>query len=100
LKEHFPVEVEWWDPAGGLYFWARLPERLKSGPKSKLFAAALRNNVLYVPGELCYADDPTRPKPDREMRISFGSASEANIRTGIARLGAVLQRFLDTKTGK
>jgi len=31
--------------------------RVKSGVKSKLFRAALANDVLYVPGELCYADD-------------------------------------------
>jgi 2-aminoadipate transaminase len=95
LKEHFPPDVEWWDPAGGLYFWARLPRNLKSGPKSKVFQTALKNNVLYVPGVLCYAVDPTRPRPDHEMRLSFGSATEANVRVGIARLGAVLHRFLD-----
>ncbi len=95
LKEHFPADVEWWEPEGGLYFWARLPYNLKSGAKSKLFAAALKNNVMYVPGELCYAEDPTRTKPNFEMRISFGGASEASIPTGIARLGEVLHRFLD-----
>ena len=50
--------------------------------------------MLYVPGELCYADDPSRDKPDHEMRISFGSASEENIREGIKRLGKVLRKFL------
>ncbi|MEI9959794.1 MAG: hypothetical protein WDM76_01305 [Limisphaerales bacterium] len=42
--------------------------------------------VLYVSGELCYAEDPTRHKFDNEMRISFDSASEKNIREGIRRL--------------
>ena len=95
LKEHFPREVEWWEPSGGLYFWARLPRNLKSGPKSNVFRTALEDNVLYVPGVLCYAADPARPKPDHEMRLSFGSATEANVRAGIGRLGAVLHRFLD-----
>jgi DNA-binding transcriptional MocR family regulator len=45
-------------------------------------------------GELCYADEPSRARPDNEMRISFGSASEENIRKGIARLGAVLKKFV------
>ena len=94
LKQHFPAEVEWWEPAGGLYFWARLPQRLRSGAGSKVFRWALANNVLYVPGGLCYADDPTRRKPDHEMRLSFGSATEPNLRKGIARLGAVLQDCL------
>lgn len=93
LEAHFPKAVKWWEPAGGLYFWARLPGCLRSGAKSKFFKTALAHDVLYVPGELCYADDPTRRKPDHEMRISFGSASEANIREGIKRLGAVLREM-------
>jgi len=46
---------------------------------------------LYVPGELCYAEDSARPIPRNDMRISFGGASIKNIRTGIARLGQVLK---------
>ncbi len=93
LNKYFPPEVEWGEPRGGLYFWARLPRGMKSGIKSKLFQAALANDVLYVPGELCYAEDPTRPKPNREMRLSFGSATEENISEGIKRLGKTLQKF-------
>jgi 2-aminoadipate transaminase len=94
LLDHFPPEVEWWEPSGGLYFWARLPQRLSSGPKSKFFQKALASGVLYVPGELCYAADPTRHKPNHEMRLSFGGATGANVRAGIARLGAVAREFL------
>lgn len=94
LAEHFPANVEIWESGGGLYFWARLPKGISAGVKSKVFQAALKADVLYVPGELCYADDPSRAKPDNEMRISFGSASEENIRKGIARLGRVLKKFI------
>ena len=91
VEEHFPATVRWEKPRGGLYVWARLPAALKTGAKSKVFQAALAKNVLYVPGELCYAADPSRRKPNHEMRLSFGNASEANIREGIARLGKVLR---------
>jgi len=94
IAKHFPAAVEWWEPEGGLYFWARLPRRLAAGVKSKVFPAALQNDVLYVPGEICYANDPARRKPAHEMRISFGNASEADIREGIRRLGAVLRKFM------
>ena len=94
IEKHFPPAVEWWEPEGGLYFWARLPHGLSSGVKSKVFSTALKNDVLYVPGEICYADDPARRKPNHEMRISFGNASEENIREGIARLGAVLRKLI------
>ncbi len=93
LQKYFPPSVEWWEPAGGIYFWARLPKNISTGVKSKVFQAALKNDVLYVPGELCYADDPTRRKPDHEMRLSFGSASEADICEGIRRLGKVLKKL-------
>ncbi|PYJ81041.1 MAG: PLP-dependent aminotransferase family protein [Verrucomicrobia bacterium] len=94
MREHFPADVRWEEPRGGLYVWARLPGSVKSGLKSNLFQSALRHGVLYVPGELCYADDPTRRKPNHEMRISFGSATEADIRAGITRLGATLRELL------
>jgi 2-aminoadipate transaminase len=71
-----------------------LPKRISTGVKSEVFRTALKNDVLYVPGEICYADDPVRKKPDHEMRLSFGSASEENIREGIRRLGAVLRKFI------
>jgi 2-aminoadipate transaminase len=94
LAEHFPASVEIWESGGGLYFWARLPKGISAGMKSCVFQTALKNDVLYVPGELCYADDPSRAKPDNEMRISFGSANEENIRKGIARLGKVLKKSI------
>ncbi|HEU5396959.1 MAG TPA: PLP-dependent aminotransferase family protein [Verrucomicrobiae bacterium] len=94
MAAHFPAGVEIWEAGGGLYFWARLPKKISTGVKSKLFQSALKSDVLYVPGELCYADDASRRKPNHEMRISFGSASEANIAEGIRRLGKVLKRFV------
>ncbi|MDE3066032.1 MAG: PLP-dependent aminotransferase family protein [Verrucomicrobiota bacterium] len=93
LAECFPSDVEIWESGGGLYFWARLPEDNPTGVKSKVFQTALTNGVLYVPGQLCYADEPARAKPDHEMRLSFGSASEENIREGIRRLGRVLRNI-------
>jgi 2-aminoadipate transaminase len=91
IKESFPPEVKWVEPEGGLYVWAGLPRGMKSGVKSKLFQEALANDVLYVPGELCYANDPMRRKPNYEMRISFGGATETDIREGVERLGEVLR---------
>jgi 2-aminoadipate transaminase len=88
IAEHFPDSVQWEPARGGLYIWARTPG--KTGAKSRFFLSALGRNVIYVPGELCYADDPSRPKPNHEMRLSFGGATEKDIREGIKRLGALL----------
>lgn len=95
IRKHFPSSVQWQEPRGGLYVWARLPKPIVSGPGSRLFKSALKQDVLYIPGALCYADDPTRKIPDTKMRISFGSASDMEIRRGIARLGTVLHDLID-----
>lgn len=94
LRRYFPESVSWAEPDGGMYFWARLPGRRRSGPDSKLFRRAIEADVLYVPGVLCYAPDPTRRKPDRELRLSFGNATRREIETGIRRLGRVVDRAL------
>ena len=94
MKRYFPPEVKWWEPSGGLYYWAQLPETLRSGVKSKLFKTAVGRDILYVPGELCYAEDTARAKPDHEMRLSFGGGREENIQAGIERLGSVLRKML------
>lgn len=95
LREFFPENVQWQEPEGGLYTWARLPQRMKSGLRSSLFRKGLAHGVIYVPGQLCYVDDPRRSRPNLEMRLSFGSAPEPQIRAGIRRLGEVV-RELDT----
>lgn len=94
LQQHFPPSVQWSEPKGGLYFWPKLPSPLTSGAGSRFFREALRQEVLYVPGQLCYADDPSRRKPNNEMRLSFGAATEKNICLGIERLGRVLHELI------
>lgn len=93
IRSHFPDNVTWAEPRGGLYVWATLPRGQSSGKNSKLFRGALRRDVLYVPGELCYANDPSRGKPNGDMRISFGGAADADIPVGIARLGSLLRKL-------
>jgi 2-aminoadipate transaminase len=93
LVEHMPASCQWPEPHGGLYFWVSLPETTQAGRTSPFFKAALKADVFYVPGELCYADDPTREKPHHEMRVSFGGASIGDIAEGVKRLGAVAKKM-------
>lgn len=100
LAHEFPPQAGWRPPEGGLYFWVSLPRRIGSGIASRLFKAAVAHDVLYVPGQLCYAPEPTRRRPDHEMRLSFGAATEREIREGIARLGSVLQQELNSRVSR
>jgi 2-aminoadipate transaminase len=77
-------------PHGGLYVWAKLPDRIKTGVKSRLFKRALDAGVLYVPGELCFSRDPSRPVPQNCMRLSFGAARVEQIKKGIRLLADAL----------
>ena len=76
-----------------MYFWARLPQGVKSGTGSKLFQQALAKNVFYVPGELCYASDPAAANRTTKC-ASASAARRSQYGKGIARLGDVLQEFL------
>lgn len=97
IRWDFPEAVQWTIPEGGLYFWTRLPKSVRTSARSRLFQEALGQKVLYVPGGLCYADDPTRKKPEHEMRISYGHAREGDIREGIKHLGAAIHKILVKK---
>lgn len=97
FQKHMPPQVDWWTPDGGLYFWVRLPSGVAAGQQSRVFKEAVRANVLYVPGELCYAKSSSRRIPVNEMRISFGGAKLRDIPEGVARLGRVLRKVLKSE---
>ncbi|NLF69004.1 MAG: PLP-dependent aminotransferase family protein [Candidatus Anammoximicrobium sp.] len=82
--------VEWHRPQGGLYVWVRLPGGLDAGLDGPLFDAAVREGVLYVPGEYCYpaAGEPVQRN---SLRLSFGVQSCAKIREGVEKLARALR---------
>ena len=92
VQEHFPAQTTTAAPQGGLCLWTKLPQKIKTGPKTAFFQEVLENGVLYVPGEYAYADDPVRPKPSSEMRLSFGNAPIEQIKTGIEKMGKIIRR--------
>jgi 2-aminoadipate transaminase len=86
LTEHFPPEVTWTHPQGGLFLWVTLPEGMDC---QKLFRTALEHNVAFVPGESFYATNHVaRP----HMRLNFSNATPEQIREGIGRLGAAVKQ--------
>ncbi|GBD34968.1 2-aminoadipate transaminase [bacterium HR36] len=95
LEECFPKHwgIRWWHPQGGLYVWVVCPRKLDTGPSGPLLEQALREGVLYVPGEFCYP--PGMPSvPRHEMRLSFGLAKQDELREGVRRLARAVARCL------
>lgn len=78
--------MHWTHPAGGLYVWLSFPRSLDTGPESALMQAALREGVLYVPGQFCYVAGERQPVPTWEARLSFGVVSEEQLVEGVRRL--------------
>jgi len=90
LDATFPASARYERPQGGLYVWVELLAHIKTGAKSRLFRRALDAGVLYVPGEMCYGKDPSRPIPQTSMRLSFGAATVNEIKKGIRLLADAL----------
>ncbi|HLN28082.1 MAG TPA: PLP-dependent aminotransferase family protein [Gemmataceae bacterium] len=80
-------EVTWTSPSGGLYVWLSFPRCIDTGPESPFMQAALREGVLYVPGQFCYVNGENGLLPTWEARLSFGVATVEQIREAVARLG-------------
>ncbi|MDM0086184.1 MULTISPECIES: PLP-dependent aminotransferase family protein [unclassified Variovorax] len=87
LKRELGDAIEFTQPGGGLFFWARL-----TGANGKLADAnvlakkAIEQLVAFVPGAPFFAE-----KPDlATLRLSFATANLEKIEEGIARLGKAL----------
>jgi 2-aminoadipate transaminase len=87
LAEHFPGEVRWTRPQGGLFLWVTLPPELDS---DELLARALQRNVAFVPGAPFF----TGPGGAACLRLNFSYGGPATIEEGVARLGVVLREAL------
>lgn len=96
MSMHFPAQVHWTHPQGGLFLWVTLPEQLDA---TKLLEKAIAERVAFVPGVAFY------PQTDihNTFRLNFSNASEEMIELGIQRLGSVLYaaiKDLETDTTK
>ncbi len=81
------LNVVWNRPDGGMFLWVRLPEGMDA---VALLPKAVEKNVAFVPGAAFYAEgaDP------RTLRLSFVTASEEQIKTGVAALAKTIREAL------
>lgn len=87
LEEHFPENVRWTRPQGGMFLWVTLPEGVDA---AQLLNAALEYRIAFVPGEAFHP----RGGGANTMRLSFSNATPELIEEGIGRLGKLLHRKL------
>ncbi|MDA7977339.1 MAG: PLP-dependent aminotransferase family protein [Pirellulales bacterium] len=85
--------VHYVKPQGGLYLWMQVPESIDTGIDGKLFAAALQEGVMYVPGIYCYPMEGA-PRRHNLMRLSFGVQTPDGIQEGMQKLAAAVRQVL------
>lgn len=79
--------IEFNQPQGGMFFWARLTGANGRPNNAAEFAKrAIEKGVAFVPGVPFFAHDPDLSS----LRLSFATASVEKIEEGIARLGQAL----------
>ena len=87
MKRELGDAIEFTQPQGGLFFWARLTG---AGGKSKdageFAKKAIEKLVAVVPGAPFYAANPDLAT----LRLSFATADVAKIEEGVGRLGKAL----------
>jgi len=84
-----PCGIRWTQPEGGLFIWVRLPEGMDT---TEILRDAIDQKVAFVPGSAFYDDGSGK----NTMRLNFSNATPQKIETGIARLGKVLARVMET----
>jgi 2-aminoadipate transaminase len=84
LKQELGDAIEFTQPGGGLFFWARLTGaggKLKDA--SELAKRAIDKGVAFVPGAPFFATNPDVSA----LRLSFATVRVDKIREGVERLG-------------
>ncbi|WP_186764676.1 PLP-dependent aminotransferase family protein [Comamonas flocculans] len=87
LRAELGGAIDFVQPHGGLFIWARLTGAGGKLADGSAFARkAIEQGVAFVPGAPFYC---AHPDP-ATLRLSFATADEARIREGVARLGRAL----------
>jgi 2-aminoadipate transaminase len=90
IKKHFPPDVSYTRPEGGMFLWAELPENVTS---LALFNLAIKDRVIFVPGDPFYINKTET----RTLRLNFSCVDEETIDIGIGRLGHAIRELLQKK---
>lgn len=86
-REMQGLDVAFEVPAGGMFLWLRMPAGIDT---TALLARAVERRVAFVPGAPFYAGEPDA----RTLRLSFVTASVAQIDTAIAALAEAVREAL------
>lgn len=87
IKEHFPSNISYTYPEGGLFTWVVLPENINT---REIMPKALEKNVAFVPGGSFFPNGGN----ENAFRLNYSTMSEDKIKEGIERLGKLLKEVM------
>lgn len=87
IEEHFPKEIKYTRPEGGMFLWLELPEGLDS---DKILDDAIAAGVAYIPGESFFAHEGVK----NTVRMNFTLVTDEQICEGIKILGEVFKKYI------
>lgn len=91
LEQHFPKEMTFTHPEGGLFLWAKLPEEVSS---MDLVNYTLDHaKIAFIPGESFFACGGG----ENTMRLNFSLASPEVMESGLKKLGEMIKEYLAMK---
>lgn len=89
IKRHFPENVEYTLPEGGMFLWVTLPHNISA---MELFQEAIKKDVAFVPGDPFYVDTK---ETISTLRLNFSCVDEKTIDAGIQRLGETIKEYIE-----
>lgn len=90
INEHFPSNLSYSIPEGGLFIWVELPEWMDT---KKLFVECVNQDVAFVPGAAFFPNS----KKTNTLRLNYSNMPTERIAEGIRRMGDVLQKAMDAE---
>lgn len=90
MQQHFPAEVSFTNPQGGMFVWAEMPKNISG---LELFAQAVKDRVVFVPGDPFYINR----KNVNTLRLNYTCADREMIEKGIKRLAHAIKELIASK---
>ncbi len=86
LEEHFPADIDYVTPDGGMFLWLTLPQELSA---MELFELATTLKVAFVPGQAFFVDGSGQ----NTLRLSYSNTPESKIKEGMKRLAEAIAQL-------
>jgi 2-aminoadipate transaminase len=83
LRNDFLTNVKFTESKGGMFTWLTLPGGISS---RELLQRALKENIIFVPGDTFYACDPDT----QTLRLNYSNVEEETMRNAMKKLASLL----------